>query len=499
MSAFEFRAPTARKVTDRHRRWLAAIGVLACLGLGFLALSRIYGGAFYFFGWPGGGTRGVELAAPLPAFPQTRTLSSRAPAEQAFRIRHYLDAYRDDRTRDGPLDPRGEEYLSLWVEVFFGVPTSEQYDRFLKLGALLLADIDGHDAVLVHALSNDLAAPDQVARRRLLQIASDRYAKSRHHPYPRFCIAATLAVEQPENSARIPELDNEALSQLRRAVRDGSLPPDDQEIIADNLVYVRWGARLFKRRGAELEQLFREAGPQWEWLTAILEGENHRRAAWDARGQGFAHTVTNDGRQRFQEGLRRATKPFTRAWELEPTRPIAAARMVSVSMGQVDAIALRMWFERALSAQIDHPQAWRAYRQALTRRWLGSTGALLALGKTAVATDRFDTETPAQLRLVLDELAKEAGLERGATFYGRPEIWPLLNQTYATYADSDRPAPERARWIGDHARIAYFSGHYEIARKQLHAAGGRLPPPRPWDWDGHDLSNMEDRIREAGE
>ena len=499
MSAFELRTPPEEPASGRRRPWLLALGFLAIIGFGFFTLSRFTDGSFYPFGWPAGGTRGVELAAPLPAFPETRTQAGRAPAEQEFRTRHYVDAYRDDRMRDGPLNPHGEKYLTLWVEVFFGVPTPEQYQRFFSLGTLLLADIDGHDAVLLHALANELLVPDQSKRLRLAALAANRYANSRHHPYPRFCNAASLAIQLPKKSSRIAALDAEALARLREAVSEGSLPPSDQEILADNLIYGRWGGQLFRRQGAKLEQLFREAGPGWKWLTTMLEGENHRRAAWDARGHGYGYTVTDDGHKRFQERLGSAARSFARAWEMEPTRPISAARMVSVSMGQADPFALRMWFERALSAQIDHPQAWRAYRQALTRRWLGSAEALLAIGKAAAATGRFDSEVPAQLRLVLDDLAEDARLKRGSTFYGRPEIWPLLNQTFAAYAAADRPDPERVRRRGDYARVAYLSGHYEIAREQIRASGGRLPPPRPWDWEDHDFSDMADTLRAAVE
>ena len=277
---------------------------------------------------------------------------------------------------------------------------------------------------------------------------------------------------------------------LRRAITNGDLAPSDQEILAENLLFLRWGGRLFRRRAVDVHAVFAEAGESWKWLATVLEGEVHRRRAWDARGQGWAKTVSDEGWRIFSAQLDLAERAFERAWEIDTSRPITAARLVAVNMGQSDRAGLRLWFERGLAAQIDHPQTWLAYRQALTPRWLGSEEALLALADAALATGRFDSEAPRTVLAIFDDYASERGVRADRSIFGHEHIWPRVSRMFEGYLATDLSEAERVRWRSDYARAAYAAGRVEVARAQLAAVNWRPVPPRLWEWT-RDFSDME--------
>jgi hypothetical protein len=466
------------KLVPRRGRRLGAAWLFICLGF-FLARG------FGLFA-----QTGVELAAPVTVSADTRTADGRAVSERDFRARHYLGVYLDGERRAGPLDPQGVEYIELWIQIFWGEPTLAQHERFAALGRELIKDrMDRHDAILLQALANEMLVPADDKRLAMLELIVRKYSNSTHSPYARFCALAVLAAELPQTSDRVRRLDTEGLSLLRRAIEIGDLPPSDQEILADNLLINRWGGRLVRRRAKEVHAVFAEAGREWAWLATLLEGEVHRRKAWDARGQGWASTMTGQGWRVFETENDLAELAFERAWQLDATKPLAAARLIAVNMGQSDRAGMRLWFERALAAQIDHPQSWRAYKQALAPRWLGSREALLALADAAIATGRFDSEAPRMALKIFDDYGEELGMPADHRVFGREDVWPRVSRLFEGYLATDLPDTARARWQSDYARAAHAAGRPEVTQAQLDALGGRPIPPRMWDWN-RDFSDM---------
>src|SRR5438552_1408112 len=106
------------------------------------------------------------------------------------------------------------------------------------------------------------------------------------------------------------------------------------------------------------------------WMLNLIGGVYHIQAAWAARGRGFADTVTPEGCQGFGRHLAAARQCLNKAMALEPKFPEAAAYMIEVSMGQDDGQE-RIWFDRAVAAQIDYLPAYQYLRWALRPRWGG--------------------------------------------------------------------------------------------------------------------------------
>jgi hypothetical protein len=224
-----------------------------------------------------------------------------------------------------------------------------------------------------------------------------------------------------------------------------------------------------------------QTGKSFAWLALVLEGEYHVKEAWKARGGGYAGTVTSQGWQGFHEHSAAARKCFTEAWTLHPEWPLAASRMVYVAMGDADAEEMRLWFDRAVTAQIDDAGAWSNLRWGLRPRWHGSRAALLALGVTALNTARFDTDVPRKFFDVVSDLESEAGLAPGEHLYGRNNIWPHLRRMYEGYIGVVSQAENRDGWRSTYAVVAHLAGHEDVAREQLEALHWQ---PHAWNLDG---------------
>ena len=232
----------------------------------------------------------------------------------------------------------------------------------------------------------------------------------------------------------------------------------------------------------------REAGPAYHWLSLIIEAKRLITDAWKARGGGYINTVSPQGYATFNEDLNQANQFLTQAWQLHPDYPVAASLGVYAVLNQ-GADGMRMWFDRAMAAQIDSPAAWINMRWGLRPRWYGSTEAELAFGKTALSTGRFDTDVPRKLFDCVTDIEEETPHPWGKRLFGRSDIWPELQRMYAGYTIEPSQAKYRTGWRSSYAIVAYFAGHYDVAAQQLEQIGWQLPAASISSW-GEDLSAM---------
>lgn len=141
------------------------------------------------------------------------------------------------------------------------------------------------------------------------------------------------------------------------------------------------------------------------WIYNLVLGIHETRLGWEARGTGFAGTVSREGWKGLAEHLAKARAHLEQAIRLEPAYPEPAGAMIPVAMGMGnDECKMRDWFDRAISAQIDYLPAWKNYVYGLYPRWFGSQSDMYEFGRQALATGRFDTAVPMFLLEVVDDI-----------------------------------------------------------------------------------------------
>ncbi len=425
-------------------------------------------------------------ARPIVVSTNSETFLDFERRAEDFRRRHYLEAYRRHADRTAPGFQAGEDLIESWLRSSFGTRTSEDDSEFLGKTDLIARDASVRDPIVL--LVTAVRCPEQHERIRRYQRAVDAFPGTDYGPYPRFFAVTDLAKVLPAEDSRIEPLLEKAVGLFGEVLGPDGIRPDEQEQLGEVLLH-GWGDRLFRRHGERLKDKAAEAGDPFAWLAFLLEGEYHIQQAWKARGGGFAGSVTRKGWEGFNEHSKLAEAALEAAWDLNPERPQAAGRMVYVSLGLHGIGRMRLWFDRALEARIDYHDAWTQLRWGLRPRWHGSVDALLTLGRTAVATGRFDTDVPRKLFDCIEDAESEANPAPGRRLLTRADIWDDLEKMYRGYIENRKGTPEERRWRSVFAVIARLSDRMSVAREQLEAVDWDPEPTRLLGWD-KDLSLM---------
>jgi hypothetical protein len=427
-------------------------------------------------------------AASQPITWTTNTLTERdiEKVNRKFRIRQWLEGYEKRGERNPACDAEAIQFIRVWIDRNYGGPEATN-TLSLEAESDRLADNSNctDPLVLTVAADNSLNYYDGVRR---FERALAAYPGSKHRAYPQFYATLRLMGQLGNNSGQAGALDTSALELLPKCFADGSFTPADQQEIAD--IFVNgWGYDFFYYNDDAVCQIVHQAGPSYHWLVLVLDGERHIIEAWQARGGGYANTVTKAGWQGFNDNLAEARDVLTQAWKLHPNFPLAPCRMIYVSLGDSDIKEMRLWFNRTLAAQIDCPRAWSDMRWGLRRRWYGNEEAMLALGRTAINTGRFDTDVPRKFFDCVADVESEMDLPPGRYIFGRADIWPEFQKMYQGYIAAPTQARWRNGWRTSYAVVAYFAGKYNVAREQLEALDWKPVPENLRNW-GVDLSLM---------
>jgi hypothetical protein len=161
--------------------------------------------------------------------------------------------------------------------------------------------------------------------------------------------------------------------------------------------------------------------------------------------------------------------------------------MMQVSLGTKGITHMRLWFDRAIAAQIDHAPAWSDMRWGLRPRWYGDEQAMLAFGEAALNTGRFDSDVPRMYFESVRDVETELKLPKGEHIFGREDVWPNLQRLYQGYLGAETNRQNQQGWHSTYAVVAYLAGHLDVARDQLVAVDWK-----PGEWNlagwGRDLS-----------
>lgn len=260
-----------------------------------------------------------------------------------------------------------------------------------------------------------------------------------------------------------------------RAVDDDSYRPEDDVVFVRHQIDVmdlvevtmpsyltNWQAKI--------------SASQWpDWVKLTLQGYGDVELAWLERSDDWAVEVKDAQWEGFARRLKSARDHLTRAWEANPTRPEAAALMITVTMGDSSGYSqeLRTWLDRAAKAQLDYQPAYNAMIWALRPRWCGSYESMLSLGLASAATDRFDTGVPNQLFCAAMDIADE--INDAFAVFRSPDIRSELAKVSKGYLDAQGLLPQVQHLRQSNAALtAWLAGDVPLALAALKAADQKL-------------------------
>lgn len=392
----------------------------------------------------------------------TLTVVDARTRAREFRIREWLEGYQQRGRRDPEGDGEVVEFLQTWIARNYGGEAATNRMSLSRESDKLAADPQCTDPLVLTVVANETT--DRAAAIERFQRALAAYPASAHRAYPQFYALVILARYYDTPSDHVTTLDSSALELLPKCFSDGSFTDIDQQEIAE--IFVNgWGNDFFSRNADAVCKIANDAGPRFHWVALVLGGENERTKAWQARDNGW----TQKDRKTFYADMTIAETNFTEAWNLETNFPLAPAAMIQVSLGNSDITKMRTWFDRATAAQIDYPDAWAQMLWGFNPDCLGNEGCMLAFGKAAVESGRFDTDVPYKLVDCIKAAESEMNLQPGHHLFGRSDIWPELEKMYSGYLSEPAQSRERDKWRSSYAAVAFFAGKDDVAREQLQA------------------------------
>ena len=226
----------------------------------------------------------------------------------------------------------------------------------------------------------------------------------------------------------------------------------------------------------------------------LLKGRAHISWAWEARGGGYANTVTPQGWADFAARLKVAEAALTRAWQLDPGTPEAARHMLTVVRGQGGGPdQLELWLDRALSADPDCIDACWDVLTDLEPKWGGDPEQMIAFGRQCLAEGNWGTGIPAVLADAHWRVAHEYS-DNPVAYWLRPGVWDDLRAVYAGYLVLNpdnwvsrnslaryavlchqwRAADEQFRALGDRAKASLFGNGSAAALDEVRRTAARL-------------------------
>jgi hypothetical protein len=428
--------------------------------------------------------RGVAEASAPVKVTSTPTVKDVRKREEAFKLRQWLDGYQQRSVHLPRADAANERYIRVFL-----TRTDDETEGDGPLNLEVDSQRIAHDLDEKDPLILTLAAMKTVNWYRRVELFKRALAlyPAQHRAYPAFYADVNLMNNSRDDYDQEGELNTTALKRLALCFTDGSFQPGDQQEIA-SLFVNEWGTTFFERNDRVVCEIVHQAGPAYQWLALVLDAKRLITDGWAARGGGYINTVSEQGYNVFDRDMNAAREKLTEAWKEHPDYPIAASLGVYAALNQ-DAAAMRMWFDRAVAAQIDTPAAWSNMRWGLRPRWYGSTAAELAFGKVALNTGRFDTDVPRKLFDCVADIEQETPHPAGRRLFGRRDIWPELQRMYEGYLAEPSQAKHVTGWRSSYAIVAYFAGHYDVAAQQLAKNDWQLPALSLTTW-GVDLSAM---------
>jgi len=234
-------------------------------------------------------------------------------------------------------------------------------------------------------------------------------------------------------------------------------------------------------------------------LTAVrlnVKGQFYRQYAWQARGTGFADTVTELGWEKFHERMTVARAALEQAWELKPDVLTAEHMLVIETADSEGRAAMEKWFNRTITAGGNSATACAYKLNWLDPKWHGSEKELLEFGKACRDTKNWRSgitllAADAHRRVAEHRDRQNKGSKAFWEYMSSPEVFADIWKVYPEYL-RHYPLDYRART--QFATFCCWGARWEAAHDQFQILGDHL-----WSGQGFPKDLMQQLKQQAAD
>ncbi len=258
-----------------------------------------------------------------------------------------------------------------------------------------------------------------------------------------------------------PEWTARAWEDFRLLLEDSAMVENyDTLLLSDWEDFIgAYNSPLAKQRLEKMQE-FKSLEESRPWLYHMLMGIGYLAEGWD-----------RDEYLRAQDmNIQQAIVHLAKAYELDPSRPEAAAHMITALLASgADGRAMRQWFDRTVQVEMDHLPAYDRYMVRLSPMWGGNADAWYAFGVECVETRRFDTLVPGYYLDAIEAVAKRDA--KSYDTYRRPGCYEHLMDLMDGWKNRADDTRGEAYWESRKAAYAWACGHYPEAAEILARLG----------------------------
>ncbi len=409
--------------------------------------------------------------ASLPPFPETDPEKREV---LAWRRQTLIDAYDRIGRRDAKWDDAVRKALEAFARLDLDSYLKEELSVLTaQCDAAIAAGCD--DPLILYLRARHPPRGQRITpaeRVEAYRQAADAMDQSKYSIYWKFYAAFRAASELKARDGTNASPD--AVRWWRIATNDLVLVFNDDSVPKFE-IYLACNDLLMRASGGDDEAAYRcmEQPLFRRWpndsLPWLIKGRAYADMAWNARGGGYADTVTDEGWELFEKNLGVAEDALERAWNLNTNDSRIPLAMMTVELGQGKGRdRMELWFQRAMAIDPNNYAACESKRYYLEPKWHGSAAQMLAFGRECVQSKQWGGRTP--LILAAAHEALTAYLEEPArtNYWKKPEVWPDVRSAFEKYlADHKDDTIERQRY----ALFAFRCEQWDVFKRQLPLLG----------------------------
>jgi tetratricopeptide (TPR) repeat protein len=220
-------------------------------------------------------------------------------------------------------------------------------------------------------------------------------------------------------------------------------------------------------------------------LGPTFKGFFYDRHAWEARGGGWAGSVTEKGWKLFRERLEVAYEALMKAVERDPSNSDAYAKLIDVGRGLGQPYRRQLeYFAKAFEAD---PQNWQPYQNmiwSLTPRWGGSEAAMREFAEACFARIVSNPDADIRHARVMVKMHRHLGdreyrrsdvqderISLEQRYWSRAIVWQDVQRVYDAILEK-RPNSRLSK--SEYASWATDCRQWEAARRLYQELGDEL-------------------------